>query len=98
MKKINMIEKESPMCCYIGRECSGKPHGDNGLAECAKRADVEIINETPGAEPYDITESCLDHVGLLLGSASTDRVGHTLPAHTWTVRLLNPEKSPIRPF
>lgn len=93
-----MIETESPKCCYIGRGCDGQSFGDNGLRGCTKKAEVEIINTTPGADPHDVTEGCLEHAGLLLGSSTTDRIGHALPAHTWTVRLLNPEASPIRPF
>lgn len=41
------------------------------LSECTKDADVEIISNT--GHPEDYTDSCLEHIGEMLGSSMTDQ-------------------------
>jgi hypothetical protein len=50
--------------------------------DCTKEAQFEIINTTPGADPYDQTDACEDHVGQLLGSTNE------VPATTWAIVAL----------
>ena len=70
-----MVEKELRTCCYIGR----------GRAGCTNKAEFEIWNTTSGADPYDVTDGCEEHVGFLLGSSSTNREGRITEATSWTV-------------
>jgi hypothetical protein len=53
------IKKHIIYCCYIN------PDGTS----CGKNHDLfEIWNTTPGADPYDYTHSCEDHIPYMLGS------------------------------
>lgn len=52
--------------------------------DCTKAAEFSIFNTSPGADPYDDTESCLGCVGDLLGSNDPTR----LPAVSWTVSVI----------
>jgi hypothetical protein len=47
---------DSPWCCYVDDK------------SCGHDAEFSIINTTPGADPYDYTHACVDHVGALLES------------------------------
>lgn len=35
---------------------------------CTTPAEFLVVNTTPGADPYDCTDACEDHVGTVLGS------------------------------
>ena len=60
-------ERTPPFCCII---------------DCSEPAYVEIINVTPGANPYDATHACEAHVGALLGS------NNDVEGRMWHVQII----------
>lgn len=50
---------------------------------CDTPAEYEIINTSPGADPYDVTHACVLHVGDLLGSIND------APCISWDVSVLD---------
>lgn len=56
--KMSEAERIQPThCCYIDPTTK---------ESCRDRAEWQIKNATPGADPYDYTDACTRHVGDLL--------------------------------